>query len=370
MLAVAWTDTHLGITSLDERMGDMLNSFAVQLIEEVHPDVAICLGDVFHTKKPSASIVEFATAWFSTLAQYIPNILIIPGNHDIDGLTGSTAVDYLDDLASNIQIFYEPTQYMDMLFVPYRRALDDKTRALIKAHPQVFLHQGYSKAPLYGNRLYGEKPDSVCEDEMYGKTLALLGHIHVPMYEPDNNLYILGSPYQTRYTEPALERGFACWTVENPSDFQLIPYNTNFYLEKLNLTTQPSKTMVEDVIRSLPSPEENHYYQVMVTVEGKARPNQLEELRRGIAEVYRGCLDGSGIMTVLEAKERTFFHQMKVASAVKEKDSAPTEMLSVYMQGMRQAYFKANPNLSRGVMDEFTDIVKTISELGKDDTDG
>ena len=367
MLAVAWTDTHLGITSLDLRMGDMLNSFAVQLIEEVHPDVAICLGDVFNTKKPSASIIEFATAWFSTLAQYIPHILIIPGNHDIDGITGSTAVDYLDDIASNIQIFYEPTQYMDMLFVPYKRVLDDKTRAMIKSHPQVFLHQGYAKAPLYGTRAYGDKPDAVGDDELYGKTLALLGHIHTPLYEPENNLYVLGSPYQTRYTEPVMQRGFACWTVENPADFQLIPFNTNFYLERLNLTVQPGKTMVNDLIKSLPSPEDNHYYQVMVTVEGKARQSQLDEMRKGIAQVYQGHLDGSSINTVLAASERTFYHQMKLASAIKEKNAAPTEMLSVYMQGMRQAYFKANPNLSKGVLDEFTDIVKTISEIGKSD---
>ncbi len=105
----------------------------------------------------------------------------------------------------------------------------------------------------------------------------------------------------------------------------------------------------------------------MVTVEGKARPNQLEAIRKSITEIYKGCLDGSGIMTVLEAKERTFFQQMKVASSVKEKDTAPTEMLSVYMQGMKQSYFKANPEIYTGVLDEFTDIVKSISEIGKDD---
>lgn len=367
MLAVAWTDTHLGVSNLEARMGAMLNSFAVQLIEEVHPDVAICLGDVFHTKKPSADMVEFATAWFNTLSEYIPHILIIPGNHDIDGITGSTAVDYLDDIAQNIQIFYEPMQYMDMLFVPYKRVLDRDMRDLIRSHPQVFLHQGYSSAPLYGNRLYGDKPDAVSERDMEGKDLALLGHIHVPMYDTGKNLYIIGSPYQTRYTEPAIQRGFACWTVENPSDFQIIPFNTNFYLDRLSVTAQPSKTLVDDVIKSLPSPEENHYYQVAVTVEGKARQKQLDELRKSIAEVYKGCLDSSAIMTVLAPKERTFYQQMKVASAVKEKDTAPTEMLAVYMQGMRQSYFNAHPELSRGVMDEFTDIVKTISELGKED---
>lgn len=366
MIAIAWTDTHLGIPSLDTRMGDMLNSFAIQLIEEVHPDVAICLGDVFHTKKPSADVVEFATAWFSTIASYIPNILIIPGNHDIDGITGSTAVDYLDDMASNIQIFYEPTQYMDMLFVPYRRVLTKEVREMISSYPQVFLHQGYSEAPLYGNRLYGEKPDSVTKEEMMGKTLGLIGHIHVPMYVKEHNTYILGSPYQTRYTEPALKRGFACWTVENPSDFQIIPFNTNFYLDKLSLTTQASKTFVDEVLKGLPSPEEGHYYHVNVTIEGKARPIQIEELRKGIAEVYKGCLDGNNIVTVLPERERTFYHQMKVASIMKEKDSAPTEMLSVYMDGTRKSYYEANPQLRSGIMDEFTDIVKTISEVGKE----
>lgn len=366
MLAVAWTDTHLGVPSLDRRMGDMLNSFAVQLVEEVHPDVAVCLGDVFHTKKPSADVVEFATAWFNTLASYIPHILIIPGNHDIDGITGNTAIDYLDDIASNIQIFYEPTQYMDMLFVPYRRVLDKETRSMICSHPQVFLHQGYSEAPLYGTRLYGDKPDAVTQDEMLGKTLGLIGHIHVPLYIPKQNIYILGSPYQTRYTEPALKRGFACWTIENPSDFQIVPFNTNFYLDKLSITAKAGKTLVDDVLKGLPSPEAEHYYQVSITVEGKTRPSQIEEMRRGIAEVYKDCLDGSNIISVLPERERTFYHQMKVASIMKEKDSAPTEMLSVYMDGTRKSYFEANPQLRNGIMDEFTDIVKTISEAGKE----
>ena len=365
MLAVAFTDPHLGIPMFHERMIDALNSFLTQIVGEIQPDVVICLGDVFNTKKPAANIIEYAAQWFSALAKYVKHVLIIPGNHDIDGYNDSTAVDYLDDIAAsqNILVFKEPTEFMDLLFVPYRRSMDLSTRQLIRSHPQVFLHQGYDRAPLYGNRLYGEKPDAVTDSDLFGKDLALIGHIHTPLIVKDKNIYLLGAPYQTRYSDPMIERRFGCWTVEDPSDFQLLPFKDQFYLNRLNIDVQAGKSVVDSLVKRLPSPAPNNYYHVSVSVEGKVRSNQLAEIKAAVREVYRECLDECSVISILPKSERTFFNELKKASLMKES-TAPQQMLETYIKGTSSAYYESNPELFKGIMDEFNSIVQTVNEAG------
>ena len=256
MIAVAFTDPHLGIPTFHDRMVDALNSFLAQIVMDIHPDVVLCLGDVFNTKKPASNVIEYATQWFSTLARHVDHVLVIPGNHDIDGYNDSTAVDYLDDIVSsnNITVFTEPTDHMGMLFVPYRRNIEPSVKHKIRSHPQVFLHQGYDQAPLYGNRLYGNKPDAVTATDLQGKDLALIGHIHTPLAIPADNIYLHGSPYQIRYADPMVERRFACWTVEDPSDLQLIAFKDQFYLNRLHIEIEASnKGMEDELVRRLPS---------------------------------------------------------------------------------------------------------------------
>lgn len=362
-VAVAWTDTHLGTNSLDERMIWMLDGFLDQMLNDIHPDVAICLGDIFNSKKPTSLVIEYATLWFKKLSDNVEHVLLIPGNHDIDATTGSTSIDYLDDIASNIHIFYEPIDFMDMLFVPYYRYLDPDTRKKIASHPQVFLHQGISSATLYGSRLYGNRPDAVTPEELCNKDLALCGHIHTPMYWDQSNVYLLGAPYQTRYVDPMLERGFGCWTLEDPSDFQVIPFHRNFYLNKLNVVIEGGQNVMDNLLKALPSPAENTYYQVQLSVEGAIKHKQAEECRKCIQETYAGVLDGMSIVSVLPPEKRSFFQALKTASMLRA-DQAPQEMLSAYMEGTSSAYYKSNPVLREMILGEFGDIASTIAEAG------
>lgn len=362
-VAVAWTDTHLGTNSLDERMVWMLDGFLDQLLEDIQPDVAICLGDVFNSKKPSSLVIEYATLWYKKLAENVEHVLMIPGNHDIDATTQSTAIDYLDDIASNIRIFYEPTSYMDMLFVPYCRYLDPDTRKKITQYPQVFLHQGISTAPLYGTRLYGMRPDAVTPDELASKDLALCGHIHTPMYWEASNVYLLGAPYQIRYVDPMLTRGFGCWTLENPRDFQIIPFHRNFYLSKLSVTIEGGDEVLKNLIQALPSPAENTYYQVQVSVEGAIKQQQANKCRSCIQKLYSGVLDGMSVISVLPPEKRSFFQALKAASMMKA-DQAPQEMLAAYMDGTSSAYYQSNPKLKDQIIGEFNDIAATLAEVG------
>ena len=333
------------------------------LFRSIHPDVAICLGDVFNSKKPASLVIEYATLWFRKLADNVEHVLMIPGNHDIDATAGSTAIDYLDDIASNIHIFYEPTDFMDMLFVPYYRYLDPDTRKKITAYPQVFLHQGISSAPLYGTRLYGNRPDAVTPEELSNKDLALCGHIHNPMYWDESNVYLLGAPYQTRYVDPMLTRGFGCWTLENPSDFQIIPFHRNFYLSKLNVVVEGGEKVMKNLLKALPSPAENTYYQVQLSVEGAIKHKQAEECRKCIQETYAGVLDGMSLVSVLPPEKRSFFQALKTASMLKA-EQAPQEMLSTYMDGTSSAYYRSNPALREMIIGEFTDIAAMIAEVG------
>lgn len=365
MKAVAFTDLHLGVSAFNNRMQNMLSHFLGQLLNDIKPDVVICLGDVFHTKKPAADVVEFATQFFKRIADNVDNVMILPGNHDEDAMNNTTATDFLDDITTNIEVLHEPVETMDFLFMPYFRVLTPNLRRIIKTHPQVFLHQGYSEAIIYGSTKYGIKPDSVTPEELAGKDLAVLGHIHVPSYSPKNNIYVLGSPYQIRYADSLQERGFACWDMENPKSFKIIPYKKNYYLQAINLTLPASKSVVDDLIKALPSPAPDYYYQVNLSVEGKLQSAVEEKIRACLNDIFKGVLDSVSVVAVVPQKDRKFYTDLKLASVMHDM-KAPAEMLSLYMDRTQEAYYRANPQMKKAILDEFADIVTSLSEQGKD----
>lgn len=360
---VAFTDIHLGVTAFHDRIKTMLTSFADQIINEVKPDSIICLGDVFHTKKPSSEVIEFATQFFKKLADNTGNVMILPGNHDRDAFNNTTATDFLDDITTNIEVIHEPVETMDYLFMPYMRVLTPELRQKIAVHPQVFLHQGYSEAIMYGSTKYGNKTDAVSKAELKNKRLAVFGHIHNPYYNPKQGIYVLGAPYQLRYTDPLLQRGFACWDIENPSSFKIIPYKRNFYLQAITETLPVSKSTVDDLIRMLPSPAPNYYYQVNLSLEGKHQPSLEAEIRALLNDIYKGVLDSTSIIAVVPKKDRKFYTELKLASTLKEL-KAPTEMLSVYMDQTQGNFYKANQQLRTAILSEFSSIVSRVAEQG------
>lgn len=363
MKAVAITDLHLGTSAFNSRINWMLSQFTEQILNDIHPDVLICLGDVFHTKKPASDTVEFAVQFFKKLADNIDQILIIPGNHDKDDYNHITATDFLDDIASNIEVLHEPVETMDYLFLPYQRILTPEMHKKIQAYPQVFLHQGYSEAFKYGATKYGKTPDAVTAEELEGKQLALIGHIHTPYIKKEQNLYILGSPYQLRYSDPMLERCFACWDMEDPTTLKLIPYKHNFYLQAINHAVPVTAHTVDDVIKLLPSPAKNFYYQVNISLEGSQKPNLEADVRRVITETYQNVLDSVSIMFVVPQKDRKFYSELRIAASLK-KSKAPAEMLSIYMDRTKGSFYKANPNVRAAVLEEFKDIAQKVAEDG------
>ena len=367
MRAAAITDLHLGTSAFNSRTAWMLNHFVDQVLEDIHPEVLICLGDVFHTKKPASDVVEFATQFFKRLADNIDQVLIIPGNHDKDDYSHTTATDFLDDITTNIEVLYEPTETMDYLFLPYQRILTPDIRQRIRNCPQVFLHQGYSEALKYGNVKYGRIPDAVTMEEMEGKELALIGHVHTPYIDKAKNLYILGAPYQLRYSDPMLERCFAVWDMEDPTTFKLVPYKHNFYLQSINASLPVTDHMVDDVIKMLPSPAKNFYYQVNLSLEGSQKAGLETDVRRVISETYRDVLDSVSVLFVVPQKDRRFYSELRVAASLKESH-APAEMLAIYMDRAKGNFYKANPVMRETILKEFEDIMQATSEDGKTDS--
>lgn len=364
MKAVAFTDLHLGVSAFNSRMQNMLSHFLGQLLNEVKPDVVICLGDVFHTKKPAADTVEFATQFFKKIADNVENVMILPGNHDTDAMNNTTATDFLDDITTNIEVLHEPVETMDFLFMPYYRVLTPELRKMIRIHPQVFLHQGYSEAIIYGSTKYGVKPDSVTDSELENKDLAVFGHIHAPSYNPKKNLYVLGSPYQIRYADSLQERGFACWDMENPKSFKIVPYKKNYYLQTINIAVQASQSILEDVIKALPSPARDYYYQINLSIEGKLHPATSEKIRAYLNDAFKGVLDSVSIVSVVPQKDRKFYTGLKLASSMHEL-KAPSEMLSLYIDQTQETFYKTKPQMKKAIIDEFTDIVTALSEQGQ-----
>lgn len=359
--AVAFTDLHLGITNFNQRIQTMLGQFANQIVRDIKPDVVMCLGDVFHTKKPSADVVEFATKFFKYLADNMEHVIILPGNHDKDAFNNTTATDFLDDITSNIEVMHEPVESLEYLFVPYMRVLTPEIREQIQVHPQVFLHQGYSDAIVHGTTKYGKKPDSVYADEMGNKKLALFGHIHSPMQKPKKHIYILGAPYQLKYSDPLIERGFACWDMEDPKSFKILPYKYNFYLQSITQTLPLSANIVDKVIKSMPSPAKNYYYQINLAVEGKLKSGIETQLRAVLADIFKEQLDSLTIVSVVPQKDRKFYRDLKLAGGL-QKIKAPVEMVSLYMEQTRANFYQANPDLKDAILNEFTNIMTTVNE--------
>ena len=47
-----------------------------------------------------------------------------------------------------------------------------------------------------------------------------------------------------------------------------------------------------------------------------------------------------------------------------KESTAPQQMLETYIKGTSSAYYESNPELFKGIMDEFNSIVQTVNEAG------
>jgi exonuclease SbcD len=89
------SDLHLGFrqfqrttpTGINQREWDVAQSFtrAIDRVIELHPDIVLIAGDVFHTVRPTNPAILHAFAQFSRLMRELPDaiVVIVAGNHDM-----------------------------------------------------------------------------------------------------------------------------------------------------------------------------------------------------------------------------------------------------------------------------------------------
>lgn len=353
---VAITDLHLELAFRTPRIENTLRSFAEEM-EEVRPDLLLVLGDIFNVKKPSGSTVEFATQFFSSLSKSCTDIILITGGHDQDAHKDITACDFLDDMVENIELVREPRLVSDIMFLPYQRRLQPETLEQLLSANMAFMHQGISEAPLdHGARLYGNKLDAVPLQYLTHMQLVICGHIHTPwQYE---NIYVLGSPYQTRMNHPIVDRSYALFTLENPSDLALMPFPNTFYLYKETVELE-EKASIESLTSVLPILEDNVFYHITVALSGPKKTNRKEGVKQLVRSIYGPQLDDVQIVYVLPKKARTVLGSVKLAAKATVGKS-PEEMLHVWMDTKNPAYFNGVPGLRDGMALEFRDIVQAV----------
>lgn len=353
------TDTHIGKEFKDDRIPNTLNVFA-DMVEDIKPDVLIHLGDVFNVKKPGGQHIEFATQWFRRLSESAGTIFVIAGGHDQDAHSETTAIDFLDDLARNIEIFTEMHSIEGICFLPYTRRLQKADRLAMENAEIILMHQGIVESPLdHGKRLYGKMGDAVPLAWVEHSQLTLCGHIHTPWSNPQNNVIILGSPYPTHFRHPDCQRSAGLFSLEDPSDFTLVDFPGTFKLQRQVIEVREKENLQAALMKKLVSPEPDVYYYVVVAIEGNHKPAVIKEARTIVESVYGEQVDDIQVSLVLPKNIRTNYEKLRV-TANKAMGKSPVEMLDIWTQLKADAYYKSNPTLKERMLQEFDSIIATV----------
>ena len=359
--ALVLTDTHIGKEFKDDRIPQALMAFA-DVVEEVKPDVLFHVGDVFNVKKPSGQHIEFATQWFRRLASHTGAIFVIAGGHDQDAHSNETAIDFIDDLEQNIEVFTEIHSFDGLCLLPYTRRLTTDHQRELQAAEIILMHQGIVETPLdHGKRLYGKMPDAVPLSWVEHSRLTICGHIHTPWLNDTGNIVVLGSPYPTHPRHPDCERNIGLFTLEDPSDFALLDFPGTFRLQRYVIEIKEKENVKDALLKRLPSPEANTYYYFIIAIEGTQKAAIIKDTKTIVETVYGEQLDDVQVTLVLPKNVRTNYEKLRV-TANKAAGKTPVEMLDIWMQLKADAYYQANPKLKEQMLQEFSNILITTDQ--------
>lgn len=348
------TDTHVDRPWPDNRQETALTAFAEEM-ESVRPDILFHGGDVFNKKSPTSSGTEFMTQWLTKLSKCCQQIILLPGGHDQDAPRGTTAIDFVDDLAPNITIIYEPVDLDGMVMMPYQRRLTPENLAMIANAEIAILHQGVDSAPRDNGTKYGNIPDAVPLACFQNTRLALIGHIHTP-WTNGTNVHLVGSPYQTRWDHQAVQRNYVMFDLEDPTTVNYMPFPGTFYLQDVTLSIHPEITM-EEFISILPGWRDSTYVRVKIGVEGVISNATRRLIEQAVKTTYGGWLDDLHVLSVLSSAERTVQNDIVLAMHGKAEMKAPGEWLDFWMDRRGGAYFRSHKAVVDQMHIELEEIV-------------
>ena len=354
------TDTHIGKQWKNARIETTLMAFADEM-ETVKPDMIIHAGDVFNVKRPTSDSIEFATKWFMRLANSCDHLILIPGGHDQDIPRNTTAIDFADDLTSNIVVIYEPVEWSGLFMMPYQRRLTDEHIAMIANSNIAILHQGIDSVPLdNGKRMYGNVADAVPYNTFDNVKLAVIGHMHTP-WTNGSNICVLGSPYQTSYSHAITDRNYMLFDLENPSQVVLHSIPSTYFLKKLTLSVNNDITS-NRLIKMLPSQIPQTYMDITIGVEGALTHSIVQNIKHTVISVYGDWIDNIDVVSVLTTAERVLKQEILATLAVNKGNQTPSDWLDIWMEKRGEAYFKSKPAMKELMHSELREIISLTSK--------
>jgi DNA repair exonuclease SbcCD nuclease subunit len=187
---------------------DTLEAF----IRKRKPKIIVFLGDLFHHRKPTPSVIVGVFEFFKRISLISPvnEIYVLRGNHDSankadDGLTVLSTLSYP---GSKVTVVLHPQYipHLNFCFIPHYENHGAVSKALDDAAIQHLLFQcnNNHKSLVFGHFGYDGCLNSTGSydfalSKSIFKNRTILGHIH--RYKVDDNITILGTPWATNFGE-------------------------------------------------------------------------------------------------------------------------------------------------------------------------
>ncbi len=227
-----FSDLHLRPDTRDA-CGAVLDGIRDALVASPH-DVLLFLGDWWHVRYSlPIELFNWATEHVRSLSACVPELWIVPGNHDQIDVLGRNALEVWADIP-NVRVFNEPTATEWGLVLPYRapEVLAHELAQYAGTPRTVFMHGAIRGAHMNDAT---QNADGLELDKVDAGLCVLAGHYHKRQRLREGAWYI-GSPWQTRADEAGQPKGYAVWdgTAVTFVDTQWGPKHQRFAVENLD----------------------------------------------------------------------------------------------------------------------------------------
>ncbi|CAM6128294.1 unnamed protein product [Calypogeia fissa] len=210
--AAVWSKVETWVVFSDLHFSRRTRDTCLQVLEAVHNEAytrkagIIFLGDFWHAR--GALPVELLNIVVAELAKWTCPAVFIPGNHDQVNMGGQMhALMVLGAVNPLIKVFDDPVEFLDALWLPFRRD-HNLIKEALQQHPNVkaiFAHLDVVGA--YMNEAYQAKEG--IEPSNFPQDIPIFtGHYHKPHVVKDTQIEYIGSPYQISASEVGQQKRF------------------------------------------------------------------------------------------------------------------------------------------------------------------
>ena len=228
MKALWFTDLHLRPNH--KNAGDKLLSFILSQAKERKPDVAICTGDVFHTKNIIyGTMLGMFREFLTELAAICP-VYIIPGNHDYCIEYSEHALEAFK-LMPNVHIVDRTMKITDKVGIMSYARQEERFNLLMKEMGPVEYLFGHFDMNGFDLGSGWEEKESWCDIEKFsGIKKIFSGHYHLRQSKVVQGVEVLygGTGATTEFGESDQEKFITMVDLETGVD-EAIPTNLTFH---------------------------------------------------------------------------------------------------------------------------------------------